>query len=162
MSLRPGHRRSETRGDRGSSPTRLRRAGAAAVLLLVAGAGGGCSSNGDGAADGHDPAAGGKAARRWERVAQFTGTGAQRTAAFEVAERALRWRVTATCTGEGRLRVAVPAAGEAVAEVDCPGEQSGSSATTGSNVLDVVGDVSWEVVVDQQVETPAADPDLPR
>ena len=134
--------------------------GAAAALLLVA-VGGGCSSGGDDEATGERPAGAGKAAPRWERVAQFTGTGNQRTPGFEIAADALQWRVTAACTGSGALRVAVPAAGEPLTQVACPGEEFGFSITTGPNVLDVVGAGAWEVVVDQQVETPIADPALP-
>jgi hypothetical protein len=126
------------------------------VLLAVV-AGGGCSSGDDDETDGRSPAAG-QGPRRWERVAQFTGTGGQRTPGFEVAPDAAQWRVRASCTGNGSLRVALPAAGDPLAEVVCPGDGLGSSTATGTNVLDVVGDVSWEVVVEQQVTTPAAGP----
>lgn len=134
---------------------------AGGTLLAVSLLAGGCSSR-----DGQEPprageAVGGKPAPRWERVGQFTGVGDQRSPPFDVAGGALQWRVTVTCGGQGRVRVRVPASEDDLAEVACPGKGFGFSGSTGANVVDVVAEESWELVVDQQVETAIAEPALP-
>lgn len=100
-----------------------------------------------------------KAAPRWEQLARFTGTGDQRTPTFAVAPHALQWRVTATCSGT-RLRVGVEGEAAPLAEPACPGRAFGFSIREGLSALDVDAAGRWEVVVDQQVETPAAEPPL--
>ena len=98
----------------------------------------------------------GRVAARWERVARFAGTGRHRTDAFSIVDHAIQWRVTATCT-EGRLRVGLHGDPVPLAEPACPGRAFGFSIREGPAVLDVEADGGWEVVVDQQVETPAAE-----
>jgi hypothetical protein len=98
----------------------------------------------------------GRVAARWERVARFAGTGGQRTESFSIVDHALQWRVTATCT-DGRLRVGLQGDQVPLAEPACPGRAFGFSIREGPAVLDVEADGGWEVVVDQQVETPAAE-----
>ncbi|MFP5316822.1 MAG: DM13 domain-containing protein [Acidimicrobiia bacterium] len=100
-----------------------------------------------------------KVAPRWERLARFTGTGSQRTPTFTVAGHALQWRVTATCSGI-RLRVRVEGGAAPLAEPGCPGRAFGFSIREGPAALDVDAAGHWEVVVDQQVETPAAEAPL--
>jgi hypothetical protein len=97
-----------------------------------------------------------KVAPRWERVASFTGTSDQRTAGFDIAAGALQWRVTASCTGSA-LRVSVDGEPEPLALPTCPGKGFGFSIRTGAATLDVVADGSWEVVVDQQLDTPVSE-----
>ena len=98
----------------------------------------------------------GRVAARWERVAHFTGTGRQRTAGFSIAAHAIQWRVTATCSG-GRLRLGVDGDPAPLAEPTCPGKAFGFSIREGPALLAVDADGGWEVVVDQQVETPASE-----
>ena len=98
-------------------------------------------------------------AARWERVARFAGTGSQRTGSFSIVGHAIQWRVTAICT-DGRLRVGLEGAGSPLAEPACPGRAFGFSIREGAAVLDVDADGGWEVFVDQQVDTPAAEPRL--
>ena len=92
-------------------------------------------------------------------MARFAGTGGERTGSFSIVDHAIQWRVTATCTGD-RLRVGVEGDGAPLAEPACPGRAFGFSIREGPAVLDVDADGGWEVVVDEQVETPAAEPPL--
>jgi hypothetical protein len=102
----------------------------------------------------------GRVAPRWERVARFTGAGPQTTGSFTIVDHAVQWRVTARCT-EGRLRVGLEGDRAPLAEPACPGRAFGFSIREGQAVLEVDADGGWEVLVDQQVETPAAEPRLP-
>jgi hypothetical protein len=141
------------------------RAFAAALVVSMATAG--CGSDGDRSPGPAAPSPAvastvpdGKVAARWERVARFAGTGSRRTGSFSIVDHAIQWRVTAICT-DGRLRVVLEDDPSALAEPSCPGRAFGFSIREGPAVLDVDADGSWEVVVDQQVETPAAEPRLP-
>jgi hypothetical protein len=100
-----------------------------------------------------------RVAPHWERVAGFTGRGPQRTGSFSIVDHAVQWRVTASCT-DGRLRVGLEGDPTTLAEPTCPGRTFGFSIREGPAVLDVDADGGWEVIVDQQVETPAAEPRL--
>ena len=101
-----------------------------------------------------------RVAARWEQVARFTGTGSRRTAGFVIVDHAIQWRVTASC-GDGRVRVGLAGDGAPLVEPACPGKAFGFSIREGPAALDVDAEGGWEVVVDQQVETPAAEPPLP-
>ena len=142
------------------------------ALVLVAAATTGCRA-GDG--NGRVAAGGGrvtttaapagegdqKVAPRWERVARVTGTGDGRSDGFEIAADALQWRVTAACDDRGAVRVALAGEAAALAEVpDCPGTTFGFSIRTGPAALDVEATGAWEVLVDQQLDTPVAEPAL--
>ena len=100
-----------------------------------------------------------RVAARWERVATFGGTGDQRTGSFSIVGHAMQWRVTATCT-DGHLRVDLAGEPSSLAEPVCPGRAFGFSIREGPAVLDVAATGGWEVIVDQQVETPASEPEL--
>ncbi len=100
-----------------------------------------------------------RVAARWERVATFGGTGHQRTGSFSIVGHALQWRVTATCT-DGYLRVGLAGEPSTLAEPVCPGRAFGFSIREGPAVLEVAATGGWEVLVDQQVETPASEPEL--
>ncbi|MEA2972340.1 MAG: hypothetical protein QOG82_798 [Actinomycetota bacterium] len=137
-----------------------------AVLLLVAAAGCGADERPTappGATSGStaDPVAD-KVAPRWEEVARFAGTGDRRTDGFDIAAAALQWRVTLACT-DGTVRVGLdgdPSA-DALAELAaCPDDTFGFSIRTGPAALDVDATGAWEIVVDQQLDTPAAEPAL--
>ena len=100
-----------------------------------------------------------KVAPRWERVTSFTGTSDQRTAGFDIAADALQWRVTASCGGSA-LEVSLDGEPEPLAVPTCPGKVFGFSIRTGPAVLVVVAAGEWEVIVDQQLDTPVAEPVL--
>ena len=88
------------------------------------------------------------------------GTSDERTAGFEISSEALQWRVTASCTG-GALKVSVDGEPEPLAQPSCPGKAFGFSIRTGSAALDVVATGGWEVVVEQQLDTPVSEAVLP-
>ena len=92
-------------------------------------------------------------------MASFSGTSDQRTAGFEIAADALQWRVTASCRGSS-LAVSLEGEPEPLALPTCPGKVFGFSIRTGPAVLDVAAAGGWEVVVDQQMDTPVAEPPL--
>jgi hypothetical protein len=106
------------------------------------------------------PADRAKAAPRWVGVATLSGTGDQTTERFEVAADVVQWRVTATCQA-GHVRISVDGDPEPIVDQDCPGRFFGFSIKTGSRALDVRAGGPWEAVVEQQVETPLAEPPLP-
>jgi len=110
-------------------------------------------------APGPGPAGGpAKVAPRWEPVAAFAGTGDQRTAGFEIGAGAIQWRVTVSCTG-GAVRVGLDREPAALAELShCPAKAFGFSIRTGPAALDVAATGTWEVVVDQQVDSPVVEP----
>ena len=100
-----------------------------------------------------------KVAPRWERVTSFSGASDQRTAGFDIAAAALQWRVTASCSGNA-LSVSLEGESAPLAQPTCPGKAFGFSIRTGPAVLDVMAAGGWEVVVDQQLDTPVAEPPL--
>ena len=135
------------------------------MTLAVVVVAGGCAGRGSERADRAGPttmvAKADKVALRWERVIRFEGIGAQRTRPFEVASGALQWRATLLCTGSGSVQADLLAADEPLVEAACPARVFGFSIETGSNVVDVQGTAAWELVIDQQLDTPIAEPPLP-
>lgn len=104
-----------------------------------------------------------KAAPRWEQVAAFSGTGATETPAFTIAPGAIQWRARYTCQ-TGSLTVTTvppPDPAEPLVEMDCPGEGEGFAISTGELRLDVEASGPWDIVVEQQVDTPIDEPPLP-
>jgi len=120
-----------------------------------------------------------KAAPRWEHVSTFTGSGDERTEGFEIGAGAIQWRVTVRCSlgtirvglggvgldgveldgvGPGGVGVGLDGETSALAELaDCPASAFGFSIRTGPATLDVAATGDWEVIVDQQVDTPVAE-----
>ncbi|MDQ4131854.1 MAG: DM13 domain-containing protein [Actinomycetota bacterium] len=133
------------------------------AVLVIAGCGSGCGSDSSSTADGKAPAstapAPAKVAPRWEPVTRFSGSGDQRTPGFDIAPHAIQWRVTATCGGQ-RLEVLLAPEPEPLTAPACPGRAFGFSIRTGPNALDVVASGEWELVVDQQLDAPIAEPPL--
>ncbi len=127
------------------------------VVLVTAGCGGGEDGSTPAVEPSPSTAVVTKVAPRWENVATFGGAGDSRTGEFEIGVGAIQWRVTVTCT-DGAVRVGLDGETSALAEVErCPGNGFGFSIRPGRAVLDVVATGGWEVVVDQQVDTPVAE-----
>ncbi|HVF14143.1 MAG TPA: DM13 domain-containing protein [Acidimicrobiales bacterium] len=130
----------------------------AVAVAAAAGCGAEDPSPAPGAATPTGPGPGpAKVAPRWEHLATFTGVGGQRTAGFEIGAGAIQWRVNASCA-TGAFGVALDGEPSPLAEVPaCPGQAFGFSIRTGPGFLDVDASGSWEIVVEQQVDTPVAE-----
>jgi len=92
----------------------------------------------------------------------LSGTGAQRTADFEIFDDAIQWRVRWTCEA-GALKVeAQPPPKKPAALVDgsCPGKGDGFAIHTGQLRLDVAATGPWTLIVDQQLDRPLNEPPL--
>ena len=93
-------------------------------------------------------------------MAKLSGTGDRTSDAFPIADDVLQWRVTVTCES-GPVRVTVDGGPEPLVDQACPGRFFGFSILTGSRTLDVRAAGPWEIVVEQQVDDPLAEPRLP-
>jgi hypothetical protein len=104
-----------------------------------------------------------EAAPRWERVVTLRGTG-EATETVTIDPGVIQWRVRWSCT-EGRLQVTQPPASDEsrplVSEA-CPGEGRAEAIDAGERQLAVRSEGPWEVVVEQQVTEPLAEPPLPQ
>ncbi|MDQ3768920.1 MAG: hypothetical protein M3370_05495, partial [Actinomycetota bacterium] len=104
-----------------------------------------------------------ESAPRWERIVTLRGTG-EATETVTIDPGAIQWRARWTCN-EGRLQVTqTPASGEGrplVSEA-CPGEGRAEAIDAGERQLAVRSEGRWEVVVEQQVTDPLAEPPLPQ
>ncbi len=99
---------------------------------------------------------------RWEDVAVLTGQGSMTTPAVVVRAGSIQWRVRWQCE-VGRLVVRVlPPTSKPDALVDgtCPGRGDGFSIETGERVFEVEASGPWQLVVQQQVDTPIDEPPL--
>jgi len=104
-----------------------------------------------------------RAAPRWEGVTTLSGTGTSAPAAFQIRADAIQWRVRYRCA-TGRLRVSTePASRTSKPTIDagCPAKGAGYSIVTGTVRVKVEAAGAWSLVVDQQVDTPLAEPPLP-
>jgi hypothetical protein len=97
-----------------------------------------------------------RVANRWEPVAEFDGNGDDRTREFEISADALQWRVKAICTGS-RLEVRLVGDPAVLAAPGCPGTSFGFSIETGKRSLEIAATGSWEVTVEEQLDTPIAE-----
>ena len=143
------------------------------VALALAGCGGG--SDGDGNGD-RAPAtttaatdtptttpAGPRAAARWETVTTFSGSGPFQSPEFSVLPNAIQWRVRYTCS-TGTLRITSippPRRPAPVVDAACPEEDTGYSIVTGQVRISIEATGEWKAIIDQQVDTPLAEPLLP-
>ncbi|MDQ6616547.1 MAG: DM13 domain-containing protein [Actinomycetota bacterium] len=103
------------------------------------------------------------AAPRWEVVASLSGSGGAQPASFSIVPGAIQWRAGWTC-GRGHLQITTdppPPKGGPLVDASCPGEGKGYSIQTGPIRLGVATPGPWKVVVEQQVDTPLAEPPLP-
>ncbi|MDQ3354817.1 MAG: DM13 domain-containing protein [Actinomycetota bacterium] len=104
-----------------------------------------------------------RAAPRWEELASFSGTGPTETEGFAIAPGVIQWRARYQCaSGDLRLDVLpLPDEPEPLAEGPCPTEGEGFAISSGEHRLAVATPGSWQVTVEQQVETPNDEPPLP-
>ena len=129
------------------------------LFSVTSGCGGGGSQPLPDGSSGRLPG-GDKVAPRWERVGRYSGTGEQRAGRFEIDPAAQQWRVKASCEGSGRLRVVSAGEDDPLVDTSCPASEFGFSIHTGANVVDVAAPGPWKLVVDQQLDTPIAEPRL--
>ncbi len=102
------------------------------------------------------------ASPRWEKLATLKGSG-NGSHDVEVSRDALQWRAKWTCR-RGRLSVRVdppPADAEPLVNASCPDEGEGFAVETGAVTLQVDASGPWTLAVEQQVDTPIAEPPLP-
>lgn len=102
----------------------------------------------------------GRAAPRWEHVADFDGSG-EASETVDIDEEAIQWRLRWQCEGDGRLRIDAAGEGDPLADVACPDDDEAYAADTGMVQLGIEGDGDWRLWVEQQVDTPVHEPPLP-
>ncbi|MDQ4149236.1 MAG: DM13 domain-containing protein [Actinomycetota bacterium] len=101
------------------------------------------------------------ASPRWEKLGVLNGVG-DATRQLEVTNGALQWRARWTCR-KGALTVRVdppPATREALIDASCPGKGEGYAVETGTVTLNVQASGPWTMALEQQVDTPLAEPPL--
>lgn len=102
-----------------------------------------------------------RAAPRWERVATLSGSGPA-TRPFTVRRGAIQWRARYRCTtGQLELSTIAPAGPRGLTKAACPRQGVSDGASTGPLKLGVKSSGSWEVAIEQQVDTALHEPPLP-
>jgi len=100
-----------------------------------------------------------RGAPRWETVDTFTGTGAAEPAPFDILADAIQWRARWKCeTGQLRITTDPPPRKGALVDAACPGNGEGFAIVTGKVRLKIEASGPWEVIVDQQIDTPLREP----
>ena len=97
---------------------------------------------------------------RWETVTTFTGTGPTDTAPFKILPDSIQWRARWKCD-TGQLKITTdppPRKPAALVDAACPGKGEGFAIVSGDVHLKVEASGPWEVIVDQQVDTPLKEP----
>lgn len=146
-----------------------------ALAVVVAIVASGCGGNdGDGAAGGQaaptsrDPGATSttspppRAAARWEHLSTFSGAGNEPRLAIGLSPDVIQWRARWTCEA-GSLRIdttPAPRKPGALVNGQCPGKGEAFSTAEGNIELKVEASAPWKVEVDQQIDTPLAEPPL--
>ncbi len=130
----------------------------------------GCGSSDDGGDRGDDPfekvnpqitKVRGKAAPRWEPIATISGSRPS-VRTVEISKRAIQWRARWRCT-KGRLSLSVsprPRSVPARPGGRCPSRGKAEWIQSGAQRLKVNATGRWQVVVEQQVDTPLREPPL--
>lgn len=101
-----------------------------------------------------------RGAPRWETVTTLTGTGPLEPPPFSILKDSIQWRARWKCdTGALTVTTDPPPrrAGPLVAG-SCPGNGEGFAIVTGDVRLKIDAAGPWTVVVDQQIDTPLAEP----
>lgn len=154
----------------------MRRAVPLAAVVLVAAAGCGGGAETPQRPGGSDPFAAVererersasrpvRAAPRWEAVTTLRGTGdgTQERRAVRISPRAIQWRMRWSCRG---ARLAATLRGgaddERLIDARCPERGETTGVQTGELDLRVAGEGPWRLTVEQQVDTPLAEPAPP-
>lgn len=97
-----------------------------------------------------------RASARWERVTTLSGS-SPASEPFAIDRGAIQWRARWRCDS-GRL--ALSAGSRTLVDARCPGEGTSADVRTGPLELGVDAAGRWRVVVEQQVDTPLAEPPL--
>jgi hypothetical protein len=141
-----------------------------AVVVMAAACGGGGSETATGTTKVDavstpsttiDP--GPRAAARWEDVTTLTGTGPADAAPFTIAAGAIQWKMNWSCDS-GNLAISstpAPKKPGPLVTASCPGKGEQFSITTGDVRLRVDATGPWEAKIQQQIDTPIAEPPLP-
>ena len=98
------------------------------------------------------------AAPRWETVTRKSGE-EDSTVGFEIAEGAILWRVRWRCSGDGEFELRLD--DRSLTRASCPAADERTSIATGPIELEVRTASSWDLTVEQQVETALHEPPLP-
>jgi hypothetical protein len=99
-----------------------------------------------------------RAAPRWEEVLALAGDGPY-TERFPIADGALQWRVRWACE-HGTLALDLDVADDPLLEADCPEQGEAFAISTGWIGLDVRSTGTWQLTVEQQVDTAYTEPPL--
>jgi len=97
---------------------------------------------------------------RWETVTTLAGTGPAEPAEFKILADSIQWRARWTCD-TGQLRITTdppPRRPAALVDSACPGKGEGFAVVSGDVRLKIEATGPWQVVVDQQVDTPLREP----
>lgn len=94
----------------------------------------------------------------WQTVTELQGSGNTTSAPFTIDDRAVDWRVTASCEG-GRLEVRAPGQPRPLVDAECP-QAVGYTDRTGSNRLEVNADGPWRIEIAQRIDIPLVEPPL--
>ena len=106
-----------------------------------------------------------QSAPRWETVTTLRGEGSLTTDAFPILCHAIQWRARWTCSS-GHLKVESippPRRGDPMIDEGCDGtpadkHEPGYSVATGNVQMKIEASGPWEIVVDQQIDTPLEEP----
>lgn len=106
-----------------------------------------------------------QSAPRWETVTTLRGEGSLTTDAFPILCHAIQWRARWTCpTGHLKAEsIPPPRRGEPVIDGGCDGtpvdkHEPGYSVATGDVRMTIEATGPWEIVIDQQIDTPLQEP----
>lgn len=97
-----------------------------------------------------------RGAPRWETVTTLTGTGPAEPEGFSILADAIQWRARWKCD-TGRLSITTdppPRRPAPLIDGACPGKGEGYSIVSGAVKVKVEATGPWQVVIDQQIDTP--------
>lgn len=103
-----------------------------------------------------------RGAPRWETVTTLKGTGPADPPPFAILKDSIQWRARWSCD-TGRLVITTdppPRRPAPLVDDACPGKGEDFAIVTGDVRLKVEASGPWEVIVDQQVDTPLKEPPL--
>ena len=103
-----------------------------------------------------------RGAPRWETVVTLSGTGPAQTPPFAILAESIQWRARWRCDA-GRLGITTdpaPRRPAPLVDATCPGKGEDFSIVSGNVRLAIEAAGPWEVIVDQQVDTPLREPPL--